>query len=109
MKPTDMGPVKYCRGCSEWWPTSDFDKTSNYFRDGTMKRICRACDHERRGIADDGNKGETLFLFTMGETLKRIAARLGQPEKTIIKQLTRCGAIPSRRRERGYCAAELVG
>ena len=92
-RPLDMGPVKYCRGCSEWWPLASFNKHSQY-RDG-LRPKCRACVQEAEGYADSGNKGETLFLFDMGETPERIAERLSQPLKSIRRHLRRAGvALP---------------
>lgn len=94
-RPLDMGPVKYCHACREWWPHAAFNKHCNY-RDG-LRPKCRACVQEMHGAADNGNKGETLFLYLMGEPLHRIAERLNQREKSVRRQLLRAGVeVPAR-------------
>lgn len=36
----DLGPVRWCAGCSEWWPDD-----SDFFAERSS--TCRACDYER--------------------------------------------------------------
>ena len=102
MKPTDMGPVKWCRACREWWPVESYLR-----KGGRLRPRCIACRHEAAGTADNGNKGETAFLHAMGYSAEVIAERLGQPIKIVLKQLARHGLKP-RWRERGYCGAVYV-
>lgn len=103
MKPTDMGPVKWCPSCEEWWPVASY--LHNY---GRPLPRCIACRQEAEGRADNGNKGETLFLFAMGYSVDQIAERMHQPTKTVLKQLSRHGLKPTGWRERGYSGAVFV-
>jgi hypothetical protein len=38
----ELGPVRWCSGCGEWWPDDDD------FWDGRPAKVCRACEYERR-------------------------------------------------------------
>lgn len=42
----DLGPMRFCRRCAEWWPLDD----EFYYRDRRKFWVCRACQTERSRI-----------------------------------------------------------
>ena len=87
--PTDAGPVKWCAGCQEHWPLTSFSQDRRAI-DGLGGR-CKACRADARGVAAQGDKGETAFLFQMGYSPSVIAERLQMQEKSVRRHLARRG------------------